>query len=145
MYPRKQTLRRTVTACWIVGLLPACSGEFEQQPIAEDVGFDEPEATGTVEDELAAITGPLWDQNNSVVNVCWTNTGFASEKGRIKTALESTWQANSGLHFNFPANPGTDVCPRSPPGSTTIAPQYMPIYIANSTGWWGNCQMGYGA
>jgi len=104
----------------------------------------EPDATVP---ELAAYPGATWTANNSVVDVCFVNTGFAAAKALVRQAIQRTWDANSGLTFTWPANLGTDVCPQSPPGSGNIAAHYMPIYIhaaADSGDWGGSCSPAYG-
>jgi hypothetical protein len=119
-------------------LLAACGG----LPTDADEQMTEKQSA------LAAYPGATWDSNNRIVNVCFINSGFATEKTLVKNAVAAAWGVNSGLTFNWPANIGTDVCPQSPPGSGTIAPQYMPIWVhapVDSGDWGGNCAPGYGS
>jgi Astacin (Peptidase family M12A) len=96
---------------------------------------------------LAAYPGSNWSANNYVVDVCFINAGFATTKALVRDTINSTWGANSGLTFTWPANLSTDVCPQSPPGSGNIAAHFMPIYIHAATragDWGGSCQPNFG-
>jgi hypothetical protein len=97
--------------------------------------------------ELAGLPGATWTENNSVVDVCFVNSGFLGAKKLVRNAIQRSWDANSGLTFTWPANLGTDVCPQSPPGSGDIAAHYLPIYIHAAAGpgdWGGSCAPAYG-
>jgi Astacin (Peptidase family M12A) len=97
---------------------------------------------------LAAYPGATWDSNGDVVNICFINSGFASQKTLVQSTINSSWGANSGLRFVWPTNLATDLCPQSPAGSGNIPANYLPIWIKDAAGpgdWGGNCAPGYGA
>lgn len=96
------------------------------------------EGFGTTSSNLAAInSNSLWNQSQNVVNVCWSSTGKATQKNKIRDAIEATWKAHSGLIFNWPATTDT-VCPVNPSSS------WMPIQILSASSYGGKCQFGYG-
>jgi hypothetical protein len=97
---------------------------------------------GTASEALAPKAGlTYWDANGSVVNICWTNSGLASEKDRIRTALQSTWDAYSGLTFTWPVDSNT-TCPHT---GEIVASTYLPIFVSDSSAFGGQCNAGFGA
>lgn len=114
---------------------PADSGH-EDDPIAVGLAAFNPSTTR------------FWNVNNNVVNICFVNSGYATQEGWVKDAITATWGANSGLTFTWPANLGVDVCPQSPAGSGNVPANYMPLWIhaAGGTGdTGGTCVGAYGA
>jgi len=99
----------------------------------------------TTQDLAAYNITNLWNTTNNVVKMCWTTSGLGPVKDQIRDAVNRTWQANSGLSIIWPSNSATDVCPQSPPQSGHVSSEYMPIYVANTTGWGGSCGGGVGS
>lgn len=125
------SLRRLATRAAVAAHFAAVAGCAVGT--AEDV-----EDTQVVSGNLAAVSSStaLWNQNGNVVDICWSTSGHAAEKNKIRDAVEATWKANSGLTFNWPATTDT-LCPNP------AAANYMPIQVKDGTSYGGLCQYGY--
>lgn len=95
---------------WTGGILALAAG-----CAPEPLDSDKPVET---ESELYLRNVRAWTENNNVVPVCWTTTGYTTEKQVIRDAVTNTWQAESSLSFSW-----TDACP------TTGSTRYVKIQI----------------
>lgn len=116
-------------------------GDLRPEPVSETAPLTR------VSGALAAYSGSftLWDTQNNVVNICWVTAGLATEKNQVRDGVNAAWGAFSGLTFNWPANPGTDVCPTVPGQPTKVPSNYMPIQINVAGSYGGQCNAGVGA
>jgi hypothetical protein len=126
--------RRSRVGCFgtLIGLIVGCTGSAPDD--------DQETEFASKSEGLAARSADynLWNLNNNVVDICWTDGGRAVDKDKVKTAIEASWRANSGLVFNWPASADT-LCPAAP-----IPAHYMPIELRDG-GYGGHCENGYGA
>jgi hypothetical protein len=133
---RRPALARMLSLVVAAGF-SSCAGGFEDQS-----SMDEGEVgSGVLEQGLAAIPNtPLWDEAGGVVTICWTNTGLSTAKTRIREAVDSSWNAYSGLTFIWPSS-ANSTCPRS---GDIVDSEYMPIFVQDAPSFGGVCSFGFG-
>ncbi len=79
-------LALVVASAGSAAFVSGCSRE-EPRPSAGKV------AIGTSQAALFALPDTLWP-NPSAIGVCWETGGFATEKGWVKDAMKTSWEAN---------------------------------------------------
>jgi hypothetical protein len=81
----------TAATFWILGrgqlgvsaFVSACSAAPPEEDVSEEAS-----------DSLYVDTTALWP-NGSNIPVCWEDTGYATEKGWVRSAIRSSWEAAS--------------------------------------------------
>jgi hypothetical protein len=56
-----------------------------------------PDAIGSSDEALYVLSTAVWDAPN--IQVCFEDTGFATEKDWVRTAISQTWEAESAVTF----------------------------------------------
>ena len=92
--------------------------------------------TGAEGDDVGAVEAPLYAKStlfwpSREIEVCWTDPGFATEKGWVRHAVLNSWGAESGLMFygwrDCPANLGNFSGIRVTPSTTQSTQTFMPV------------------
>ena len=104
---------KSLITSWVIGLATAVSligcafqldepREFTEEEVQE-VAANEAQAFATNEQDVLMSTPLLWrsarHDSKTRLSVCWKTSGFATEKGWVKSLIQSTWQQETWIEF----------------------------------------------